>query len=502
METPVLVVGAGPTGLLLAAELRRRGVDCTLIDVHDQPLHWDRATIVHPRSLELFASLGLADRFLAAGVHQWGIRIFAGGEQLGELDLGDSGSRYGFNLNVSEEVTESIIAEHLTAHGGEVSRGRKLVGLEQHEDHVLATIEHEGAREEIRAGWVVGCGGLHSPVRELSGIPFEGHDIADPWAVFDATLAGWASDHDVNFGFFDDPPLILTPLPRKRWRAYLRPSSPDADLVAEAAAAIGRYDTGAELVDVANPKRFSCHSKVAGRYRRGRALLAGDAAHVCTPAQGHGMNTGIQDSFNLAWKLALVVEGEADEALLDSYELERQPVAAAIVASGDAAEAMMAAGADRASRTERDRSLRDAFADRDASHHEVVAEVELDIDYAGSPIVSGESPVLAAGARIPAALQELLTVPGHNLVVAVTDEGSREAGAELLGARIDDEVAAFFDASTVLTVEPELAAELGLEGLAVLAIRPDHYLGLRHDTADASRVREYVELVRAGGGRA
>ena len=173
-------VGAGPTGLLLAAELRRRGVECTLIDVHDQPLHWDRATIVHPRSLELFASLGLADRFLAAGVHQWEIRIFAGGEQLGELDLGASGSRYGFNLNVSEEVTESIIAEHLAAHGGEVSRGHKLVALEQHEDHVLATVEHDGGSEQVLAGWVVGCGGLHSPARELSGIPFEGHDIADP----------------------------------------------------------------------------------------------------------------------------------------------------------------------------------------------------------------------------------------------------------------------------------------------------------------------------------
>jgi 2-polyprenyl-6-methoxyphenol hydroxylase-like FAD-dependent oxidoreductase len=501
VETPVLVVGAGPTGLLLAAELRRRGVECTLIDSHDQPLHWDRATIVHARSLELFASLGLADRFLEAGVHQWGIRIFAGGELLGEMDLGESGSRYGFNLDVSEEVTESIIAEHLTAHGGEVSRGHELVALEQRDDHVLATVEHGGGSEQVRAGWVVGCGGLHSPARELSGIPFEGHDIADPWAVFDVTLAGWASDHDVNFGFFDDPPVILTPLPGKRWRTYLRPSSPDSDLVAEAAAVIARYDPGAELLDVANPKRFACHSKVAARYRQGRVLLAGDAAHVCTPGQGHGMNTGVQDSFNLAWKLALVAKGEADEALLDSYELERRPVAEAIVASGDAMEEMMAAGGDQASRAGRDRSLREAFADRESNHHEVVAEVELDVDYAGSPIVSGESAVLAAGARIPAALQELLTVPGHSLVVAVTDRESREAGAELLQSGIEDGVAELFDDSRVLGLNPELAAALGVEGLAMLAIRPDHYLGLRHDAADATAVREYVELVRSGGRR-
>ena len=156
---------------------------------------------------------------------------------------------------------------------------------------MLATVEHDGGTEEVRAGWVVGCGGLRSPARELTGIRFEGHDIPDPWAVFDVTLEGWASDLDVNFAFFDQPPVILSPLPDARWRAYLRPSSPDSDLVAEAAAVIGLYDPGAELVDVANPRRFDCHTKVAARYRDGRVLLAGDAAHVCTPGQGHGMNT-------------------------------------------------------------------------------------------------------------------------------------------------------------------------------------------------------------------
>jgi 2-polyprenyl-6-methoxyphenol hydroxylase-like FAD-dependent oxidoreductase len=496
VETSVLIVGAGPTGLLLAAELRRRSVECTLIDAREEPQQWDRATIVHPRTMEMFASIGLAERFLETGVHQWGIRIFSGGEQLAELDLAGSGARYGFSLDVSEEVTESILTEHLEAHGGEVGRGRKLVALEQDEDGVSATIEHDGGTEAVRAGWVVGCGGLHSPVRELSGIPFEGHDIPDLWAVFDVTLDGWASEHEVNFGFFDDPTTILTPLPGKRWRAYLRPSSSDSDLVAEAAAVIATYDPGAKLVDVENPRRFHCHTKVAARYREGRALLAGDAAHVCTPAQGHGMNTGIQDSFNLAWKLAHVVKGEADAALLDSYEAERRPVAEMITASGDASEEMQAVDPGP-EREERNRKLREAMADPESSHAEVVAEVELNIDYAGSPIVLGESEALAAGARLPAELHEHV-VPGHTLLVAVDDDESHAEAARRLGFEEFDGDG-FFEESVVLRADAPLAAKLGVEGVTVLAIRPDLHVGLRHDGADPARVHEYVELVRRGG---
>jgi 2-polyprenyl-6-methoxyphenol hydroxylase-like FAD-dependent oxidoreductase len=496
VETPVLIVGAGPTGLLLAAELRRRGVECTLIDAREEPQQWDRATIVHPRTIELLASLGLADRLLEVGVHQWGIRIFSGGEQLAELDLAGSGARYGFSVDVSEEVTESILAEHLEAQGGAVSRGCKLVGLEQDEDGVTATIEHDCGTEEVRAGWVVGCGGLHSPVRELSGIAFEGHDIAEPWAVFDVTLDGWATDYEVNFGFLDDPVTILTPLPGKRWRVYLRPASADSDLAGEAAAVIATYEPGADLIDVENPRRFHCHTKVAGRYREGRALLAGDAAHVCTPAQGHGMNTGIQDSFNLAWKLAHVVKGEAEEALLDSYEAERRPVAEMITASGDASEEMQAVGPGP-EREERNRTLREALADPESNRAEVVAEVELNIDYAGSPIVRGDSEALAGGARLPAGLHEHL-VPGHTLLLAAGDEESRAAAELLLGSG-ELEADSFFEEAKVLPADAALAAKLGVDGVTILAVRPDGHVGLRHDGADPAAVRDYVDLVRRGG---
>ena len=335
-DVPVLVVGAGPTGLLLASELYRRGVECRVIDAHPAPLHWDRATVVHPRSLEIFESLGLLEPLLTAGVKQRVARLHSAGRVLGEIDLSTCGSRYGFNIGISEEVTESLLTEYLRQQGGKVIRSSRLVELEHHEDGLVATIQRDGTTEQVSVRWVVGCDGLHSTTRNLSGIELTGHDMAVPWAVFDATLMGWTDSYEANYAYLDEIPVILTALPNRRWRVYLRPSSLDSDLVADASATISRYLPTIGFNDVANPTRFHCHTKVATRFRSGRILLAGDAAHVCSPAQGHGMNSGLQDAFNLAWKLALVCHGHCTPDLLDSYEAERRPVAETITASAQA----------------------------------------------------------------------------------------------------------------------------------------------------------------------
>ena len=148
-EVTVLVVGAGPTGLLLASELQRRGVACRLIDANPAPQHWDRATVVHPRSLEVFESLGLFDAFLDAGVKQRFARLHSEGSVLGEIDLSICGSRYGFNLGISEEVTERILTEYLHRQGGELVRGSRLVGLQPSGRGLVATIARDGATEEV-----------------------------------------------------------------------------------------------------------------------------------------------------------------------------------------------------------------------------------------------------------------------------------------------------------------------------------------------------------------
>jgi 2-polyprenyl-6-methoxyphenol hydroxylase-like FAD-dependent oxidoreductase len=517
-DVPVLVVGAGPTGLLLASELYRRGVECRVIDAHPAPLHWDRATVVHPRSLEIFESLGLLEPLLTAGVKQRVARLHSAGRVLGEIDLSTCGSRYGFNIGISEEVTESLLTEYLRQQGGKVIRSSRLVELEHHEDGLVATIQRDGTTEQVSVRWVVGCDGLHSTTRNLSGIELTGHDMAVPWAVFDATLMGWTDSYEANYAYLDEIPVILTALPNRRWRVYLRPSSPDSDLVADASATISRYLPTIGFNDVANPTRFHCHTKVATRFRSGRILLAGDAAHVCSPAQGHGMNSGLQDAFNLAWKLALVCHGHCTPDLLDSYEAERRPVAETITASGDAIEQAQAV-TDPAERRARDETLRAVFANPNSRHHEAIAEAELDIDYGGSPIVMGdEHEALAPGQRLPdtievylasgkaCRLHELAHRAGHT---ALLIGGSSAHGVGL--ARLDSSirsqsVSSVIEATFVITARSNdqdpcarltraSADQLGIDDLTLLVIRPDGHVGLRADRNHLGALAAYHTLL-------
>ncbi len=523
MDTEVLVVGAGPTGLLLAAELRRRGTDCRLIDSLGQAQHWDRATVVHPRSLEVFESLGLVDRFLDAGVPQRAARLHSAGEVVAELDFSASGAPYPYNLGLSEEATEQFLGDYLRDRGGTVERGVRLVELQGGEDAAVATLEHDGTRTALSARWVVGCDGYHSVTRQAAGIAWNGHDIAEPWAVFDVTLAGRSEDFETTLVYLEETMVILTPLPGRRYRVYTRPSSPTADFVAEAAAVLAVYQPDILLQDIANASRFTCHAKVAERYRAGSILLAGDAAHVCSPDQGHGMNCGIQDAQNLAWKLALVCDGAAPE-LLDSYAAERRPVAQEIADSGDAMEAMGRFDGPEA-RTRRDLEVRTNFASSDVVHSEAVAEAELNIDYRRSPIVlraPGDGPV-SPGERLPdlgpvqlpraaaQRLHELTHRPGHTLIALAREERAGELPALLAELEAIATRSTLFDAAFAFAtvpeppvpagvIDPAAADALGVSGLALLAVRPDRHIGFRADRADTDGLQRYGELLAGSTG--
>jgi 2-polyprenyl-6-methoxyphenol hydroxylase-like FAD-dependent oxidoreductase len=520
----VLVVGAGPTGLLLAAELHRRGVRCLIVDEHDGPLDWDRATVVHPRSLEIFDTLGIVGPLLEKGVRQRRARLHSAGAVLGEIDLSLCGSRYPFNIGISEEVTEAILADYLGRHGGAVTRSTRLVALDVREDGVVATLDQAGEPAQVRAQWVVGCDGIRSTVRTLAGIERDGHEIAEPWAVFDAVIEGWSQPFEANYAYLDDIPVILTALPGESWRVYLRPSAEDSDLVGDALRTLGRYLPAARFRDVANPTRFHCHTTVARRFRAGRLLLAGDAAHTCSPAQGHGMNSGLQDAFNLAWKLALVCQGRCADTLLDSYEAERRPVAEMVTAEGDQAESMQAVK-DPRERRARDAAIRAVFADPASRHHEAVAEAELDIDYGASPIVMGDrNAALAPGQRLPDAiairhadgghgrLHQLANRAGHTAILiggpAATAGDLADAHATLgtgagAGSGLPMLEATFAVAAGPAgldghpRLDPAAAAGLGVEAVTLLLVRPDGHVGLRADTGHAEALAAYAALLGA-----
>jgi 2-polyprenyl-6-methoxyphenol hydroxylase-like FAD-dependent oxidoreductase len=513
---PVVVVGAGPTGLLLAAELVRRDVDCLLLESHDAPLGWDRATVVHARSIEVLEALGLADRIVSQGVKIRGARLRAGGRTLGELNLGLAGGRYGFDLGLSEQVTESILTEYLEDHGGSVTRATRLTGIRARPDGAIATVEHEGERREVEASWIVGCDGFHSATRRLAGIDFPGSDLKAPWAVFDATIEGWQGEYDLIFPHLDVPSVILTPLPGQRWRVYLRPTSERSDLVSEAAMTIHRYAPSVEFAAIENPNTFICHSRVAASFRSERVFLAGDAAHSCSPSEGHGMNTGLQDAFNLGWKLALVWRGVGGTALLDSYEAERRPVALRIVATGDVFEVNQSM-AEEQERGERDEEIRRTFTDPSTAHHEAAAAAEVDRSYADSGLVVGDRcDLLAPGDLLPntipvmsvtgetCALHQLTHRLGHTVLVlggkAVSCEEVLELANGIQALSADSPVIDVVLGFCVGTARAGLggmgesvADQLGIEGMIVLAVRPDRFIGFRHDGMDPQALARYLD---------
>jgi 2-polyprenyl-6-methoxyphenol hydroxylase-like FAD-dependent oxidoreductase len=517
LRTSVLVVGAGPTGLLLASELQRRGVPCHVIDARPGPNHWDRATLVHPRSLQIFESLGLVQKLLDVGCRQRVIKIHSGGKELGTIDLSTCGSVYGFSVGVSEEVTESILTDYLRQQGGKVNRSSRLVGLTQHPDGVLAEIEHDGGRYKMDAHWVVGCDGIHSATRDLSGIGFEGHKLAKQWAVFDATLQGWTDTYEAIFAYQDRLPIILSPLPGERWRVYLRPSSDESDLVADATSTLSVYTPGASFVDVENPTRFTCHTRVATKFRSGTIFLAGDSAHLCSPGEGHGMNCGIQDAFNLAWKLALVHHRAADPALLDSYEAERRPIAEMFTQSSDEFEhAQMMT--DPTERDVRDQAIKAMIANPDDLHHQVMAETELNLDYSQSPIVIGDTNShLAPGYRLPDTiaiqrldkqrLHQLAHRAGHTLMLLAGPTAHVPTLVDLHAAlqKLATD-SPLFEAAVALGTLPDLLAQighlepaaadlLGVEQITLLALRPDGYVGLRADRDHLNALERYRTLL-------
>jgi 2-polyprenyl-6-methoxyphenol hydroxylase-like FAD-dependent oxidoreductase len=332
----VLIVGAGPTGLALAAELAAHGIRPRLVDRKRDRVHESRALAIQPRTLEVLAGLGITDQLIEHGNQAVQLRLHArGGETAVPLfDLGLADTAYPYLLFLSQAETERILAEHLGAADVTVERTVEVSDLAPGGDVVSTVLRHRGGRQEhISARYVVGCDGAHSTVRAAAGIGFEGSSYPQTFVLADAEADGIAPDAAHAF-LSEQGMLFFFPLGSPAsWRLLAMrptgdPTQPDAPVtLAEVQALADAYTGGAvQLRDPVWMANFRLHHRAATRYRAGRVFLAGDAAHVHSPAGAQGMNTGIQDAVNLGWKLAHTLRGAANPAVLDTYQPERAPV--------------------------------------------------------------------------------------------------------------------------------------------------------------------------------
>jgi 2-polyprenyl-6-methoxyphenol hydroxylase-like FAD-dependent oxidoreductase len=347
MFTDVLIVGAGPTGLMLANQLGRRGIRAMIIDRHNGPAEQTRAMAVHARTLEIYRKLGIADRALELGRPGYGSNMWSRGRMRARIPftgMGEGLSAFPYVLMLGQDDNERIMGEHLRRWNIAVQWNTELVSLSQDSTSATAVIRtSNGSTTTVNAAYVAGCDGARSSVREMNGIQFPGAPYEHVFFVADTEVTGAMVPDELNVYLWRDGFTLFFPMRgTDRWRVIgILPSALNvkADLTFDDVVPSLRQEGGADLSFKSCSwfSTYRIHHRCTERFREGRCFLLGDAAHIHSPMGGQGMNTGLQDAYNLAWKLALVITGGADARLLDSYEAERRPVAHKLLSTTDRA---------------------------------------------------------------------------------------------------------------------------------------------------------------------
>ena len=345
----VLIVGAGPVGLTTAAELTRHGARVRIVDRRAGPVEYSQAAMVQVRTQEVLAAMGIVDGWLAGGHRLERLTVRAFGKKLGVVHASGVESPYPGPLFVGQDVTERLLVEHLERHGVRVEREVEATHFTSYADRVSVRLRHlkDDHREEIvRVPWVVSCEGSSSKARDAAGIPFDGARYTGQEFVQADVRVHWSYPTGDGYGFVNkERTLIMLPFDaRGRYRVLCaraeQVGGPQGPPTLEEMQTIAREMTGDPGLWLSDPwwlNRFRTQHRLAGRFREGRIFIAGDAGHVHVPVGGQGMNYGMQDAFNLAWKLAAVVRGDAHpEPLLASYNAERHKVDAELLHGTDA----------------------------------------------------------------------------------------------------------------------------------------------------------------------
>lgn len=431
-DVPVVIVGAGPTGVMLAIELARRGVEVRVLDRQPARPQQTRAIGIHARTLEVFHQLGMIEEFVELGHRVNGVMFHTRAGRNTRAPFGLIDSPYPFLLTLSQAETQRILDEKLESLGASIDRGVEVVGIGHDAAGtalVLKTLE--GGVQTLTADWLVGCDGARSLVRQSLGTSFDGDDYGQDWLMAEVNIE-WPIPSD-HFHVFAYTPEVLPafPMPSDRWRVFV-PEVPNRSVKERQPPTMEEFErlaaqrgpAGMKLSDPTLLGAFRCYRRHTKTVRSGRILVAGDAAHVHSPAGGQGMNTGLHDAFNLGWKLALVAHGHAPTGLLDTYQAERVPIAEGVLALTHALVRTFALASPR-KRCLRDRLLPIAAAIPAARRRYVNRLGQVSHNYRGTPLTV-QSPRLAWNGLVPG--DRLPDVAGLEL------DGKRMCTLDLLGS--------------------------------------------------------------------
>jgi 2-polyprenyl-6-methoxyphenol hydroxylase-like FAD-dependent oxidoreductase len=481
MRTDVLVAGAGPVGLAMACELARYDLSVRIVDKTAERTDKSKALVVWSRTLELMDRMGCREKFVTCGLKVAGAGIYADHKRIGFVDMTGVATPYPFALMIPQSDTERLFEEHLTGFGVHVERQTALQQFAATADGVSCVLVHEdGSQETVEASWLLGCDGAHSVVRHQLGMEFHGETLLSNWALADLHLQGAPVPQEMSIGWHSDGIIALFPLSPTRYR-----------IIANLGEASGPVGTGnrpdptleeiQQIIDRRSPfpmqasdpvwlAAFTINERKVKHYRAGRVFLAGDAAHIHSPAGGQGMNTGIQDACNLAWKLALVHRGLCTaDVLLDSYSSERSRIADMILeATGKGTAMAVMQGEFKQSIRDHVGSLLLGFAPFTRMAANVLSEVA--IGYPDS-VLNGHSAHVAggprAGKRAPVRAEEIAVGAGNTPRFAVFAKDSEE-GLSVLSK---------YEAFVETAIRPPYS-----DG-GIWLVRPDGYVALvaKHD---------------------
>jgi 2-polyprenyl-6-methoxyphenol hydroxylase-like FAD-dependent oxidoreductase len=520
-DLDVLVVGAGPTGLALAAQLAAHDARVRVIDRQPDRVRESRALAIQPRTLEVLSPFGVTPELIERGNSAVRLQMHAGAGRAATIPLFDVGiedTAYPFLLFLSQAETEAVLGGHLARRGVPVDRSTTLTAFQAGDRDVACTLRGaNGTVEHVRARYLAGCDGASSTVREAAGIPFVGGTYPQLFVLADLQVNGRLQPGAAHAFLGRGGVLLFFPLGRPApWRMIaIRPdASRDEDVTLEELQAVadGFTQGTVRLRDPVWLTSFRIHHRHAVHYRAGRVFLAGDAAHVHSPAGAQGMNTGIQDAHNLGWKLALVARGLADPALLETYEAERLPVGRFVLRFTDRA-ARVATSANPLARFARaqvaPRLAPLALRVRPARAAAFRTLAQLDVRYRHSPAcVEGPAPPRRgprSGERLPDApvardgrastLHAELAAPGYHLLLCGSADHFPQAAVTVAprpGVLTVHRLSPDPAPGVLHDVAGQALARLGVTTSGHYLVRPDGYVGYRAGGANLAGLKRHL----------